>query len=102
MEQALAQTQIAPQRPSPWLRAAHAVVPGLVAASLLAIDRRFYRRKYDAARTVAGFGAAARDETDLERLSARLVGVVDETMQPEAVGLWLRPAARTDQGNRPA
>jgi hypothetical protein len=55
-----------------------------------AIDRRFYRQKYNAAQTLAGFAASARDETDLERLSGRLVGVVEETMQPASVGLWLR------------
>jgi len=54
------------------------------------IDKRFYRRRYDAARTLAGFGASVRDETDLDRLSERLVGVVDETLQPTQIGLWLR------------
>ncbi len=54
------------------------------------IDRRFFRKKYDAAQVLAEFGVTCRDETDLDKLTARLVAVVEETMQPERVGLWLR------------
>jgi hypothetical protein len=54
------------------------------------IDKRFYRRKYDAGKVLAAFGATARDETDLERLTVAMLHVVDETVQPEFVGLWLR------------
>jgi hypothetical protein len=64
------------------------------------IDHRFYRRKYDAARTIAAFSATLRNEVDLTQLSEHLVTVVEETMQPSHVSLWLRPVSREKTGHR--
>ncbi len=58
------------------------------------IDRRFFRKKYDAEQVLNRFAATARDETDLDALTAELVRVIQETMQPEQVSVWLKPLSR--------
>jgi hypothetical protein len=67
------------------------------------IDHLFYRRKYDAARTLETFSARLRDETDMAALSSELLSAVQDTVQPEHVSLWLRPQSPPDHSptNRP-
>ena len=57
-----------------------------------AVDRRFNRRKYNAAKTIEAYSIRLRDQVDLDTLSAELLAVVDQTMEPTRVSLWLRPS----------
>jgi hypothetical protein len=65
-----------------------------------AVDRRFNRRKYNAARTVEAFAVRLRNQVDLDSLSAELLAVINNTMQPTGVSLWLRPSAQAPSRTR--
>jgi hypothetical protein len=64
------------------------------------VDRRFNRRKYNAAKTIEVFSTRLRDEVDLDTLSTELMAVVDQTMQPTTASLWLRPSMDLSGSNR--
>jgi hypothetical protein len=62
------------------------------------VDRRFNRRRYDAAKTIEAFSTRLRDQIDLDTLSSELLAIVDQTMEPTRVSLWLRPSASGSSG----
>jgi hypothetical protein len=65
-----------------------------------AVDRRFNRRRHDAAQSIEAFSGRLRDQVDLDTLTAELLGVVDQTMQPTRASLWLRPSVTAPAGRR--
>ena len=67
-----------------------------------AVDRHFNRRRYNTARTIEAFSARLRDQIDLETLSAELMAVVDQSIEPTRVSLWLRPSAHGSSSPAPS
>jgi hypothetical protein len=66
-----------------------------------AVDWRFNRRRYNAVRTIDAFSARLRQQVDLDILTAELLGVVEQTMQPTQVSLWLRPSVAASHAGNP-
>ena len=87
-----------PPRPWPWPRCSDRPA----AASRQAVDRRFNRRKYNAAKTIEAFSTRLRDEIDLDTLTSELLAVVDQTMEPTQASLWLRSSPPGSSGTPPS
>lgn len=78
------------------MQGANAAIPGRVhyAGVLHGFNGRFYRKKYNAQQVLADFAQIARDETDMQALQAELTRVIQETLQPQSVSVWIKPTER--------